>query len=61
MKKLITSTLLGMFLLCATSLGGCLAIHAEEKCSYIKERETFADLVAEKVVEKQREKGFRTP
>lgn len=61
MKKLITSMLLGMFTICVATLGGCLAIHAEEKCSYIKEREKFADLVAEKVVEKQREKGFRNP
>ena len=53
--------LLGMFLICATTLGGCLAIHAEEKCSYIKEREKFADLVAEKVIQKQKQKGFRNP
>ena len=61
MKKLITSMLLGIFIICATTLGGCLAISAEEKCSYIKEREKFADLVAEKVIQKQKQKGFRNP
>jgi hypothetical protein len=61
MKKRITSMLLGLGLLAVTSLSGCLAIHAEEKCFCIKEREKFAELVAEKVIEKQRDKGFRNP
>ncbi len=61
MKKLITSMLLGIFTICVATLGGCLAISAEEKCSCIKEQEKFAEMVAEKVIEKQKHKGFRNP
>ena len=53
--------LLGIFTICAATLGGCLAISAEEKCSCIKEQEKFADMVAEKVIQKQKQKGFRNP
>ena len=61
MKKCVFFMLLGLFILCATTMGGCLAISAEERCSCIKNREQFAELVAEKVIEKQRQKGFRNP
>ena len=61
MKKQITSLLLGIGLMGLTSLGGCLAVHAEEKCACIKDREKFANMVAEKVIQKQQNKGFRNP
>ena len=53
MKKLHILMLLGILGLVSLT-GGCMAISAEDNCSCMKNREKFAELVAEKVVEKQR-------
>ena len=53
-KKLQMLVLAALFVL-ASSLGGCLAVHAEKKQMCIKEKEAFADMVAKKVVELQKQ------
>ena len=53
-NKLQRFVLVTLFVL-ASSLSGCLAVHAEEKRMCIKEKEAFADMVAKKVVELQKQ------
>ena len=52
MKRMRVMIMLGIFGFCSL-LGGCLAISAQEDCSCVKQREKFAELVAQKVLEKQ--------
>lgn len=54
MKKLHILMLLGI-LGWVSLTGGCMAISAEEDCSCMKNQKKFAEMVADKVVEKQRQ------
>ena len=46
--------LAGLFIV-VTTLGGCLAIHAEDGCHCSRKCDKFADKVAKKVVELQKQ------